>query len=123
MDAASVADWAAIDILSVGLGVGLKNEFHNTLLIAVAPGSMSWHQGHVLALRCKAILEEHGIKDMHCEIRESTLTFGANAPEDAVADAPTDDSGTPDSVLSGFQLLVSSEPITYIFYENYHRYV
>ncbi|KAM0510841.1 hypothetical protein ACHAPE_010467 [Trichoderma viride] len=123
LDAASVADWAAIDILSVGLGFGLKNEFHNTLLIAVAPGSMSWHKGHVLALRCKAILEEHGIKDVHCEIRESTITFGADAPEDARADAPradapTDDSGTPDSVPSGFQL--SPEPITHTFYGKYH---
>ncbi|KAK1237853.1 hypothetical protein MKX08_002432 [Trichoderma sp. CBMAI-0020] len=123
LEAASVADWVAIDILSVGL----KNEFNNTLLIAVAPHSMSWHQGHALALRCKAILEEHGIEDVHCEIRESTMTFGdapVDTPEDTHVDGPPEDASTNDSssdpacVPSDFQL--SSEPITHTYYGKYH---
>lgn len=115
LEAASVADWVVIDILSVGL----KKEFNNTLLIAVAPDSMSWPQGHALALRCKAILEEHGIKDVHCEIRESTMTFGADAPVDAPADASTNDSsGAPTCVPSDFQL--SSESMTDTYYGDYH---
>jgi hypothetical protein len=120
LQAASVADWAAIDILSVGL----NEELNNTLLIAVAPGSMSWHQGHVLALECKSILEEHGIMDVHCEIRESTITFDVDTPVDAPlvdaipVDASIDDfSGTPGCVPSDFQL--SSSPITGI-YGQYH---
>ncbi|KAL7896320.1 hypothetical protein HDV63DRAFT_413314 [Trichoderma sp. SZMC 28014] len=87
LEAVSVADWAAIDILRVGLDKdngpdGLKKEFQNTLLIAVVPDSMSWQEGHSLALRCKAILEEHGI-DMHCEIRESVVTMCADADSNA----------------------------------------
>lgn len=114
LEAASVADWATIDILSVGS----NNEFDNTLLIAVAPESLTWHQGHVLALRCKFILEDHGIKDVHCEIRESFLTFGVDVPVDTPPAAPTNDSsGTPDTVLSDFQL--PSAPIAGP-YEDYH---
>lgn len=114
LKAASVANWVTIDILSVGS----NNEFNNTLLIAVAPESMSWHQGHVLALRCKFILEEHGIKDVHCEIRESVLTFGVDVPVDApLAASANGSSGTPDTILSDFQL--SSAPITGP-YEDYH---
>lgn len=117
LEAASGVDWVAIDILSVGL----NKEFNNTLLIAVAPESTSWHHGHALALRCKAILEQHGIKDMHCEIRESAINSCADVPSDASADTPTSDSSsTPGCVLSDFQL--SSGPITDP-YGGYHAEV
>ncbi|KAL6882857.1 hypothetical protein HDV57DRAFT_461989 [Trichoderma longibrachiatum] len=42
-------------------------------MVAVTPNTLSWDQGHAVALRCKAILEEHGIHDVHCEIRESIV--------------------------------------------------
>ncbi|KAL6890960.1 hypothetical protein GGI43DRAFT_430508 [Trichoderma evansii] len=98
MEAVSVADWTSINILRVGL----KEDFHNTLLIAVAPNSMPWREGHSLALRCKTILEEHGITDMHCEIRESIATLCADAPT-------ADTSSAPATAPDDFQL--SSEPI------------
>ncbi|KAK1237869.1 hypothetical protein MKX08_002448 [Trichoderma sp. CBMAI-0020] len=67
----------AIGILSVGLDNEEANH-QNTLLIAVKPNSLSWSRGNTLALRCKAILEEHGIRDMHCKIRESDVILLAD---------------------------------------------
>lgn len=42
-----------------------------TLVISIPPKSMSWNRAIVLALRCKAMMEECGIHNVHCEIRES----------------------------------------------------
>ncbi|KAL7921498.1 hypothetical protein ACQKWADRAFT_295224 [Trichoderma austrokoningii] len=102
MEAVNVADWTAIDILRVGL----REEFRNTLLIAVTPDSMSWQEGHSLALRCKAILEEHGIIEIHCEIRESVATLCADTPTADISSAPA---AAAAAAPTDFQL--SSEPI------------
>lgn len=99
MEAVSVADWTAIDILRVGL----NEQFQNPLLIAVAPNSMPRQEGHSLALRCKTILEQHGIPDMHCEIRESVAALYADTPAADVSSAPA-------AAPNDFRL--SSEPIT-----------
>ncbi|EHK48596.1 uncharacterized protein TrAtP1_009629 [Trichoderma atroviride] len=82
IEAVNAVDWTAIDILSVGLEKE-EAKYHNTLLIAVKSNSLSWSRGNTLALRCKAILEEHGIRDMHCEIRESDviLLTDASSPQ------------------------------------------
>lgn len=101
LDVVSGADWTAIDILRVGL----NEEFHNALLIAVAPDSIPWREGHSLALRCKTILEEHGIADMYCEIRKSVATLYADTPTTCIHI-----SSAPATALNDFQL--SSEPIT-----------
>ncbi|KAM0264321.1 hypothetical protein ACHAQJ_000811 [Trichoderma viride] len=94
LEAVSAAtDWTAIDILRVGL----NEEFHTTLLLSVKPDSLSWSRGHAIALRCKAILEEYDIHHVHCEIRESIVTF--------CGDTPT----TTESTSGDFQL--SSMPI------------
>ncbi|RFU79633.1 hypothetical protein TARUN_2606 [Trichoderma arundinaceum] len=95
----AASDWTAIDILRVGL----NKEFYPTLLLAVKPDSLSWSRGHAIALRCKAILEDHGIHDVHCEIRESVVTLCTGGPS-------TTDSATEDSTPNDFQL--SSMPIT-----------
>lgn len=92
----ATADWSAIDILRIGL----NDEFHITLLISVKPDSMSWGRGHSLVLRCLAILVNHGIHDVQCEIRESVVTFCAETSK--IDSNPS----TPNT----FQL--SSRPIT-----------
>ncbi|EHK18415.1 uncharacterized protein TRIVIDRAFT_225726 [Trichoderma virens Gv29-8] len=75
VEAVSVADWTAVDTLRVGL----NKEYNITLIIAVAPETLSWTRGHSIALRCKSILEEHGINDVHCEIQESLVTSCADS--------------------------------------------
>lgn len=99
LQAVSGTDWTAIDILRVGL----NDEFHITFLIAVKPDTLSWHRAHTLTLRCKAILEEEGIHDVHCEIRESVVTL---LPEVS----PTAESTVVANAAIDFQL--SSMPIT-----------
>ncbi|PNP58624.1 hypothetical protein THARTR1_01640 [Trichoderma harzianum] len=71
LQAVSVANWTAIDILRVCI----NREDPITLMVAVSPGTLSWSDGHAIAMQCKAILEAHGIYNVHCEIRESLVTF------------------------------------------------
>jgi hypothetical protein len=70
MEAAKDA-YNAIDILRVYM----NGDFHETLMISVNPDSLSWERGYVLAMRCKAMLEEYGIHNVHCEIRESVTQW------------------------------------------------
>lgn len=74
VEALSAADWTAVDILRVGC----DGDFNTTLLVSVKPASLSWTQAHPITLRCKGILEEHGIHYVHCEIRESIVVSCGN---------------------------------------------
>ncbi|PTB40189.1 hypothetical protein M441DRAFT_70020 [Trichoderma asperellum CBS 433.97] len=76
LEAVSVSDWTAVDILRLGW----TGEFHTTLLVSVKPESLTWSEAHPITIRCKEILEEHGISNIHCEIRESLVTSCGNAP-------------------------------------------
>ncbi|RFU77549.1 hypothetical protein TARUN_4699 [Trichoderma arundinaceum] len=73
--AVSMADWTAIDILRVGV----NEEFRITLMVAVSPDTLSWRAGYDIALRCKSILEAHDVHGVHCEIRESVVSFCTEA--------------------------------------------
>lgn len=53
--------------------VYINDEYHETLMISVDPDSMSWERGYAIAMRCKAVLEEYDIHNVHCEIRESVI--------------------------------------------------
>ncbi|UKZ68306.1 uncharacterized protein TrAtP1_009343 [Trichoderma atroviride] len=91
VEAVSAADWTAVDILRVGRVGG----FRTTLLVSVKPESLSWSRAHPITLRCKAILEEHGIDNVHCEIRESVVTSCGNSlsrgkSAAAAADVPSE---------------------------------
>lgn len=55
--------------------VDINSEVHDTLMTSVKPDSLSWERGYALALRCKAVLEELGIHNVHCEIRESVCIY------------------------------------------------
>lgn len=102
IEAVSAVDWRAVDILRLGW-VG---EFHTTLLVSVKPESLSWSQAHPLTLRCKGILEAHGISNVHCEMRESIVTSCGSAlsrnKSATVVDMPSD-------MPSGFQLSSASD--------------
>lgn len=117
IQAVSAVDWTAIDILSIGLEKLEEPEdseagHHNTLLIAVKSNSLSWSRGNTLALRCKAILKEHGIKDMHCEVRESDVVYVTDAPSaqspPPAASLSDDESDTLPSELKLSSGLISS---------------
>ncbi|KAL7787604.1 hypothetical protein V8C43DRAFT_323961 [Trichoderma afarasin] len=97
-------NWTALDILRVGL----NGEYTLTLMIAVLPDSLSWSDGHPIALQCKGIFESHGIQGVECEIRESIVNLCTNAglePAISASESPDiSDTGIP-------QLQLSSEPI------------
>ncbi|KAH0496165.1 hypothetical protein TgHK011_003543 [Trichoderma gracile] len=57
---------SAIDIMRIMQ----KGESQNVLMVSVKPYTLSWEDGRRIALQCKAILESHGVDDLHCEIRE-----------------------------------------------------
>ncbi|KAL6693657.1 hypothetical protein J3F84DRAFT_68575 [Trichoderma pleuroticola] len=94
-------NWIALDILRVGL----NGEYTLTLMIAVLPDSLSWSDGHPIALRRKGILQAHGIQEAECEIRESVVNFCTNAvlepatdiEETSTADYAVDKAGSSES--------------------------
>ncbi|KXH35057.1 hypothetical protein CSAL01_11074 [Colletotrichum salicis] len=63
------ADWHTIGILRIGYVD--KDVFPVILCIAVGQGSSTWEQGISLAMQCRTVLEQHGLHDVHCEIRRS----------------------------------------------------
>ncbi|PTB64844.1 hypothetical protein BBK36DRAFT_1170516 [Trichoderma citrinoviride] len=71
-DAVSDIDWHAIDILRVGY---VHEQSPITLMVAVTPDTVSWNQAYPVAVRCKSILEQHGIHGIECEVRESVVAF------------------------------------------------
>lgn len=44
-----------------------------TLMIAVTAGSTDFQSAIAVALKCKTVLEQYGIRNVECEIRESGL--------------------------------------------------
>ena len=88
--------WVAVDVLRLGhkLPDALIYEMRDperpplnilsgpvVVLISVKPGSSSWTLGYEAAMKCKDILDRHGLNDVHCEIREQNLAGTAYMPE------------------------------------------
>ncbi|PHH59453.1 hypothetical protein CDD81_3183 [Ophiocordyceps australis] len=46
------------------------------LFITVRRGSLFWHKGRHVAIRCKEILEKLGIMDVECEIKQDCAYLG-----------------------------------------------
>ncbi|PTB63709.1 hypothetical protein BBK36DRAFT_1106615, partial [Trichoderma citrinoviride] len=67
LDAVKTTSVTAIDLL----GIELNGKYQDTLMISVVSGTLSREDGHPIAMQCKTILENHGISDVTCEIRES----------------------------------------------------
>ncbi|EHK18414.1 uncharacterized protein TRIVIDRAFT_68435 [Trichoderma virens Gv29-8] len=106
LEALSGTDWTAVDFLRISL----NKEYQITLMVTVRPDTLTWSQGHPITLRCKSILEEQGIYDVHCEILESVVHFYTEATSRTYS---TTDSGVktdpPSKTPATFQL--SSGPI------------
>ncbi|KAM0562154.1 hypothetical protein ACHAPJ_002599 [Fusarium lateritium] len=72
-------DWTIIDILRVGFSRRIHTidepvEKPITLLVSVQPDSTPWSLGIEVALRCREILRQHGIRDVEVELMESWLS-------------------------------------------------
>ncbi|EHK15905.1 uncharacterized protein TRIVIDRAFT_206574 [Trichoderma virens Gv29-8] len=91
LEAISAADWTSVDFVRVAL----NEESHITFMVGVNPGTLSWSDGHAIAVRCKSILEAHNIHEVHCEIREPVFSFRTKeaSKPDSTAD-PMPDSTT-----------------------------
>ena len=66
-----------VSFTSIGLWrIGYSHDFAPSrrappvVLITVHRGSTSWKEGLEAALGCKAVLEQYGVADVHCEVRE-----------------------------------------------------
>lgn len=70
-------NWRAIDILRIGY---IGKEMPVIVSISVLADTLSWEMGDQVALHCRNALVEHGLDDVHCEIKESTLDNLASSP-------------------------------------------
>ncbi|KPM41028.1 hypothetical protein AK830_g5560 [Neonectria ditissima] len=90
LQALKPVNWTAIDILCISVNPSCfdKTDEEMTkhpiiLLISVEPGSTSFHQGYPVVMQCRQILQRHGVNDIHCEMKESTVFSLGTAPPDA----------------------------------------
>ncbi|PHH79952.1 hypothetical protein CDD82_2055 [Ophiocordyceps australis] len=64
--------WRAVSVYRIGF----KNDSNKLvrteviLFITIRYGTLFWHRGRSVALQCKKILENHGIHDVECEIKQ-----------------------------------------------------
>ncbi|KAK1980242.1 hypothetical protein LZ30DRAFT_782878 [Colletotrichum cereale] len=63
-------DWRALDVFRIGYA---GDEMPVILWITVAAGALSHEAGHRVAWRCREALQEHGLDDVHCEIKEPRM--------------------------------------------------
>ncbi|KPM35740.1 hypothetical protein AK830_g10829 [Neonectria ditissima] len=94
LQALKPVNWTAIDILRIGVNPSYLNKTDEettkhptTLLISVAPDSTSFEHGYPVVIQCRQILQHHGVNDVHCEMKESTV-FSCGSPEIAPPSAP-----------------------------------
>lgn len=73
--------WVAIDILRIRYDIhdGSSEEFDQpvTLFISVVPNSIPWSQGYPIVMRCRDILQQHGMYDIYCKMKESRVGWSA----------------------------------------------
>ncbi|KAK2010256.1 hypothetical protein LZ32DRAFT_607705 [Colletotrichum eremochloae] len=63
-------DWQAIDILRIGY----DDEREKPVIVSISVSAhTSWETGSQVARDCREALVEHGLSDVHCEIKESVL--------------------------------------------------
>ncbi|KAH6982194.1 hypothetical protein BKA56DRAFT_720531 [Ilyonectria sp. MPI-CAGE-AT-0026] len=104
--------WNVIDVLRLGYERVLNTpedaeqpEHPVTLLISVKEDSTPWEQGHAVVMRCREILQQHGISDVHCEMKEAQVfPHTSTSPPNAPLSAPKLHSGVVDKPveINGF---------------------
>jgi hypothetical protein len=81
--------WTAVDFVRIGYdrdpaeaGIIDSEDVDQpmTMLVTVPPGSTTWEVGVQAITLSRAILISHGIKDIHCELKESTILRTASYP-------------------------------------------
>ncbi|CCF42487.1 hypothetical protein CH063_12468 [Colletotrichum higginsianum] len=70
-------DWHAMDVLRIGY---TGDEMPVIVSISVAKNTLSCEVGNQVAWDCRNALLEHGLYDVHCEVKESNLLTLASAP-------------------------------------------
>lgn len=83
MKALGASYWTAVDILRVGYEDSPKygpQEQPITMLLSVTPGSTRWIDGQFIVDKCREILQQHNITDVHCEMMESRV-ISANSSD------------------------------------------
>ncbi|KAH8649001.1 hypothetical protein BGZ61DRAFT_469636 [Ilyonectria robusta] len=90
-------EWTVIDVLRLGYTRKMSTETEEpehpvTLLISVKTDSTPWEQGHAVVMQCREILQQHGISDVHCEMKEAQV-FPHASPPTAPLSAPKLHSG------------------------------
>lgn len=73
-------DWTTTDVVRISY-VEDASLSSVVLWIGVKPGSLSYNDGIDVALRCKELLLDYSIDDVHVEIRESELIRFGSGPK------------------------------------------
>nr|RBQ83622.1 hypothetical protein FVER53263_12237 [Fusarium verticillioides] len=84
LEAVQNIDWNAIDLLHCG-----SADFNNRhlvrpviLFVSVKPESTTRLEGRAVALKCRDVLQEHGINGVEVEIKESRITQCCSSDQD-----------------------------------------
>ncbi|KAI0365795.1 hypothetical protein BV20DRAFT_713566 [Pilatotrama ljubarskyi] len=80
------------------------------ILVGVQPRSLSAEEGIQVALRCRSILVEHGISDVHVDIRESQSTLNASLYRPALSSNPAARLRKPFSTSLGIPICNATTP-------------
>ncbi|ORY56374.1 uncharacterized protein BCR38DRAFT_490674 [Pseudomassariella vexata] len=70
----SSTKWTSIDVVRIGYDDDNKDQKPVVLWVAVEPESLDPGLGLQLAEQCRAALSHAGVENVHCEIREATVT-------------------------------------------------
>ncbi|KAJ4268696.1 hypothetical protein NW762_002763 [Fusarium torreyae] len=88
-------EWTIMDILRVGFSRRIHTtdepvEKPITLLVSVQPDSTPWSLGIEVALRCREILRQYGIRDVEVELMESRLSTSNSTGAKLTSEALTE---------------------------------
>ncbi|KAF5637951.1 hypothetical protein F52700_4654 [Fusarium sp. NRRL 52700] len=91
LEAVADIDWNAIDILRCSSTHYKDRHLVRPviLFVSVEPESTAWSNGRAVALKCREILREHGIKDVDVEIKESRITQCCSSDQDQTESEPS----------------------------------
>ena len=65
--------WNAIDVLRIGYEFGHPTEYPVILWVSVQPGSTTWDECYLCAIKCTAVLRKYDIPNVECEIKEAEI--------------------------------------------------
>jgi len=102
--------WTSTDVVRIGY---TEEAYAPVILwIGVIPESLSGNDGLIVASKCKKVLEDHSVVDVHVEIRESTVTRGAGPGllMPTFSSNPTVDIREPLTTMLGLPISTRSTP-------------